>query len=44
MSIYAAKRLRESLETIAALSGDRQEIPISLKDRRDRNPMNFAER
>jgi glutathione S-transferase len=44
MSIYAAKRLRESLEIIAALSGDRQGIPISLKDRRDQDPMNFVDR
>jgi glutathione S-transferase len=44
MSIYAAKRLRESLETIAALSGNRQGIPISLQDRRDQDPMNFVDR
>ena len=41
MSIYAAKRLRESLETTAALDGDRQGEPIPLKHRYDQNPVNF---
>ena len=42
MSIYAAKRLRESLEATAALAGDRQGPPIPLKHRRDQNPTEFA--
>lgn len=42
MSIYAAKRLRESLEATAALAGDRQGPPIPVKHRRDQNPVNFA--
>jgi glutathione S-transferase len=42
MSIYAAKRLRESLETTAALAGDGQSIPIPVKHRRDQNPAEFA--
>ena len=42
MSIYAAKRLRESLEKTAALSGDRQGLPIPLNHRRDQNPANFV--
>jgi glutathione S-transferase len=42
MSIYAAKRLRESLEKTASLSGDRQGAPIPLKHRQDQNPANFA--
>lgn len=42
MSIYAAKRLRESLELTAALVGDRQGEPIPLKHRRDQDPANFA--
>ncbi|HEY9643152.1 MAG TPA: glutathione S-transferase family protein [Coleofasciculaceae cyanobacterium] len=42
MSIYAAKRLREALETTAALVGDRQGVPIPLKHRRDQNPVEFA--
>ena len=44
MSIYAAKRLRESLETTAALAGDEQSIPIPVKHRRDQNPVEFAKR
>ncbi|MGJ3251166.1 MAG: glutathione S-transferase family protein [Elainellaceae cyanobacterium] len=43
MSIYAAKRLKESLETTAALVGDRQGIPIPVNHRRDQDPANFAE-
>ncbi|AUB44259.1 Glutathione S-transferase (plasmid) [Nostoc flagelliforme CCNUN1] len=35
MSIYAAKRLRESVEKTAALAGDGQPAPISTKHRRD---------
>jgi glutathione S-transferase len=42
MSIYAAKRLRESLEQTAALVGDRQGPTIPLKHRRDQDPANFA--
>lgn len=42
MSIYAAKRLRESLETTAALVGDGQSTPIPVKHRRDQNPAEFA--
>ncbi|PSB30341.1 glutathione S-transferase family protein [Stenomitos frigidus] len=42
MSIYAAKRLREALETTAALAGDRQGPPIPIKHRRDQNPADFA--
>ncbi|WP_013334533.1 glutathione S-transferase family protein [Gloeothece verrucosa] len=43
MSIYAAKRLREALETTAALAGDRQGPPIPLDHRRDQDPANFRE-
>jgi len=42
MSIYAAKHLRTSLETVAALAGDRLGPAISLRDRRDQDPKNFA--
>jgi glutathione S-transferase len=42
MSIYAAKRLRQSLEETAALVGDSQGPPIPLKHRRDQDPANFA--
>jgi glutathione S-transferase len=42
MSIYAAKRLREALENTAALVGDRQGIPIPIRDRRDQDPANFV--
>ncbi|WP_404788522.1 glutathione S-transferase family protein [Altericista sp. CCNU0014] len=42
MSIYAGKRLRESLEATAALVGDRQGPPIPLKHRRDQDPVPFA--
>lgn len=42
MSIYAAKRLRESLEKTAALAGDRQSPPLPIKHRRDQDPANFA--
>ncbi len=42
MSIYAAKRLRESLEQTAALVGDHQGPAIPLKHRRDQDPANFA--
>ncbi len=41
MSIYAAKRLRESLEKTAALAGDRQGPPLPTKNRRDQDPVNF---
>jgi glutathione S-transferase len=42
MSIYAAKRLRESLEKTAALAGNGQPDPIPTKHRRDQDPSNFA--
>ncbi|NEQ47100.1 MAG: glutathione S-transferase family protein [Leptolyngbya sp. SIOISBB] len=42
MSIYAAKRLRESLEHTAALVGDRQGPEIPVRHRRDQNPADFA--
>ena len=42
MSIYAAKRLREALETTAALVGDGQSITIPVKHRHDQNPAEFA--
>jgi glutathione S-transferase len=42
MSIYAAKRLRESLEQTAALVGDRQGPTIPLNHRRDQDPANFV--
>ncbi|MBD2073584.1 glutathione S-transferase family protein [Phormidium sp. FACHB-592] len=44
MSIYAAKRLRASLEATAALAGDRQGPLIPVKHRRDQNPADFATR
>ncbi|MBR8827754.1 MAG: glutathione S-transferase family protein [Gomphosphaeria aponina SAG 52.96 = DSM 107014] len=42
MSIYAAKRLRESLEKTASLVGDGQGIPLPFNHRRDQDPINFA--
>jgi glutathione S-transferase len=42
MSIYAAKRLRTSLEATAALVGDTQGVPIPFNHRRDQNPVDFA--
>ncbi|BAZ37874.1 glutathione S-transferase domain-containing protein [Calothrix sp. NIES-4101] len=42
MSIYAAKRLRESLEKTAALVGDGQPAPIPTQHRRDQDPSNFV--
>ena len=42
MSIYAAKRLRQSLENTAALVGTKQGIPIPFKHRRDQDPANFV--
>ncbi|WP_299414122.1 glutathione S-transferase family protein [Acaryochloris sp. IP29b_bin.148] len=42
MSIYAAKRLKESLELTAALVGNRQGTPIPVRHRRDQDPANFA--
>ncbi|MBH8554245.1 glutathione S-transferase family protein [Nostocaceae cyanobacterium CENA357] len=42
MSIYAAKRLRESLEKTAALAGDGQPAPIPTQHRRDQDPSNFV--
>lgn len=44
MSIYAAKRLRASLESTAALAGESQGTPIPIKHRRDQNPAEFAKR
>jgi len=41
MSIYAAKRLRESLEKTAALDADRSNQPLPTKHRRDQDPANF---
>jgi glutathione S-transferase len=42
MSIYAAKRLRESLEFTANLVGNAQGEAIALKHRRDQDPVNFV--
>jgi len=42
MSIYAAKRLREALETTAALVGNNQGAPIPFEHRRDQDPANFV--
>ena len=42
MSIYAAKRLRESLEKTAALAGNGQPAPIPTQHRRDQDPSNFV--
>ncbi|MEM1308625.1 MAG: glutathione S-transferase family protein [Cyanobacteria bacterium P01_H01_bin.153] len=42
MSIYAAKRLRESLEYTASLVGDRQGPAIPVRHRRDQDPAEFA--
>jgi glutathione S-transferase len=42
MSIYAAKRLREALESTAALAGEGQGSPIPINHRRDQDPANFA--
>jgi len=43
MSIYAAKHLRQALETTAALVGNNQGEPIPIKHRRDQDPANFRE-
>ncbi len=42
MSIYAAKRLRDSLEAIASIDGTRCGTSILAKHRMDQNPANFA--
>ncbi|MBW4515769.1 MAG: glutathione S-transferase family protein [Timaviella obliquedivisa GSE-PSE-MK23-08B] len=42
MSIYAARRLRQALESTAALAGDGQGSPIPINHRRDQDPANFA--
>lgn len=42
MSIYAAKRLRESLEKTASLDSEEQGEPIPVRHRRDQNPANFV--
>ncbi|MBE9225334.1 glutathione S-transferase family protein [Phormidium sp. LEGE 05292] len=44
MSIYAAKRLREALETTAALVGNGQGTPIPINHRRDQDPANFGKK
>jgi glutathione S-transferase len=44
MSIYAAKRLRAALEETAALVGNQQGPPLTLKHRRDQDPANFAQK
>ncbi|NJM00471.1 MAG: glutathione S-transferase family protein [Synechococcaceae cyanobacterium SM2_3_2] len=41
MSIYAAKRLRDALESTAALVGNAQGIPIPVQHRRDQDPRPF---
>lgn len=41
MTIYAAKHLRQALETTAALVGDCQGEPIPVRHRRDQDPANF---
>ncbi len=41
MSIYAAKHLREALESTATLVGDNQGEPIPVRHRRDQDPANF---
>ena len=43
MSIYAAKRLRESLENTASLAGNEQGDPIPIQHRRDQDPGNFVQ-
>jgi glutathione S-transferase len=43
MSIYAAKRLRESLENTASLAGNEQGDPIPIQHRRDQDPANFVQ-
>ncbi|MCC5899974.1 MAG: glutathione S-transferase family protein [Phormidium sp. GEM2.Bin31] len=42
MSIYAAKRLRQSLEATAALVGTAQGPQIPVRHRRDQDPANFV--
>ncbi len=42
MSIYAAKRLREALETTAALAGNAQSDRLPTRHRRDQDPANFV--
>ncbi len=44
MSIYAAKRLKTSLEATAALVGDAQGPALPTKHRRDQDPANFVKR
>lgn len=41
MSIYAAKRLRTTLEQTAALAGEAQPEPLPVRHRYDQNPANF---
>jgi glutathione S-transferase len=42
MSIYAAKRLRQSLEATATLVGEQQGPLIPIEHRRDQDPANFG--
>ena len=42
MSIYAAKRLRQSLEDTATLVGNKQGEAISFRHRRDQDPASFT--
>ncbi|MEO0455268.1 MAG: glutathione S-transferase family protein [Cyanobacteria bacterium P01_A01_bin.114] len=44
MSIYAAKRLKQALESTAALVGEHQGAPIPVNHRRDQDPANFGKR
>ncbi|BAQ62572.1 hypothetical protein GM3708_2978 [Geminocystis sp. NIES-3708] len=41
MSVYAAKRLRSALEYIANLQNDLQPEPLTIRHRRDQDPINF---
>lgn len=43
MSIYAAKHLRQALETTAAIAGNQQGPPIPTRHRRDQNPADFLQ-
>ena len=44
MSIYAAKRLRDSLETTANIDSKQRGPAIPAQHRRDQDPANFASR
>ena len=41
MSIYAAKHLRHALEHTAAKLSERQGVPLTVRHRRDQDPVNF---